>query len=202
MRSRQRRRNACRAASSIGNSRPGSKRTSGTGYKPALRVRIERTNRVELIAEQIEPIGQRRAHRKQIDQSAANRKLARRDHLRHVLIAGEHQLRAQRLGVDRLALLEEERMAGDVLRGRQSIQRAGGRNDQHVDLGVRLAQADTASRDARTRDPDAATACRTAASPSRAADAPRAMDRSSGSRRPDAARRVRPRKSQRPAAAA
>ena len=111
----------------------------GHRIQPALRVRIEGTDRVELIAEQVEPIGQRRAHREQIDQSAADRKLAWRDHLRHVLIAGEHQLRTQRLRVDRLALLEEERMAGDVLRGRQPIQRARGRNDQDVDLGVRLA---------------------------------------------------------------
>jgi hypothetical protein len=47
-RSRQRARNAVRAASSIGNSRPGSSRTSGTGYRlrcvSGSKVRIESTS--------------------------------------------------------------------------------------------------------------------------------------------------------------
>ena len=47
-RSRQRARNALRASSSIGNSRPGSSRTSGTGYKlrwlSGSKVRIESTS--------------------------------------------------------------------------------------------------------------------------------------------------------------
>ncbi len=56
-----------------------------------------------------------------------------------MLIPGEHQLRAQRLGMDRLPLFEEKRMARDILRGRQPIQRARRRNDEYVDFGLRLA---------------------------------------------------------------
>ena len=51
------------------------------------------------------------AHRKQVDQAAANAEFAGRHDLRHVLIAGERELRAQRVDVERFALLQEEREA-------------------------------------------------------------------------------------------
>ena len=98
----------------------------------ALRVRIERADRLELVVEQVEPVGQRRTHREQIEQSAADRELARRDDLRNVLVAGEHELGAQRVDVDLLALAEEEGVAGDVLRRRDPVQRRRRGNDEHV----------------------------------------------------------------------
>ena len=82
----------------------------------ALRVRIERPDRLQPVIEQVEPVRQRRTHREQVEQSAADRELARRDHLRNVLVAGKHELGPQRLDVHLLALAEEEGVAGDVLR--------------------------------------------------------------------------------------
>ncbi len=67
--------------------------------------------RLDLVAEEIEPVGQRGAHREQVDQSAADAEFAGRDDLRHVRVAGERELRAQRIDVELLALLQEERDA-------------------------------------------------------------------------------------------
>ena len=46
------------------------------------------------------PVGQRAAHREEVDQAAADAELARRDDLRDVLVAGERELRAQRVDVE------------------------------------------------------------------------------------------------------
>ncbi len=134
--SRQRPRKPVRAASSIGNSRPGSRRTSRTGYSErwvsASKVRID----LDLVAEQVEAIGQGRAHREQVDQAAAHRVFARRHHLRHVRVAGQRQLRLQACFIEALALAEEERVRGQERRRRQAHQRGGGRHHQHVALAV------------------------------------------------------------------
>ena len=63
-----------------------------------------------LVVEEIEPVGQRGAHREQVDQPAAHAELAGRDDLRDVRVAGERELRAQRVDVEPLALLQEERV--------------------------------------------------------------------------------------------
>ena len=114
----------------------------GHRVQAALRVRVECANGLELGIEQIEPIGQGRAHRKEIDQPAPDRELPRSDHLRDVLVSGEHQLGAQLFGIDGLTLAEEERVAGDVLRWREAVQRRRGRHNQHIDRVRRLAQAE------------------------------------------------------------
>jgi len=57
-----------------------------------------------------------------------------------VLVAAQHQLRAQLFDVQVLPLAEEEGVAGHVLRRREAVQRGAGRHDHHVDAGVRLAQ--------------------------------------------------------------
>jgi hypothetical protein len=84
-RSRQRLRKVVRAVSSIGNSRPGSRRTSRTGYSERW-VSASKVRMVSIfVAEQVEPVRQRGAHREQVDQAAAHRVFAGRHHLRHVL---------------------------------------------------------------------------------------------------------------------
>ena len=110
--------------------------------QPALRVRVEGANGLELGIEQIEPVGQGRAHREEVDQPAPDRELTRCDHLRDVLVSREHQLGTQLLGIDGLTLAEEEGVTGDVLRRREAVQRRGRRHDQHVDRARSLAQAE------------------------------------------------------------
>ena len=50
-------------------------------------------------------------------------------------------LRAQRFGVNRLSLLEKERVTGDELRWCQTIERCGSGGDQHVDFALCLRQS-------------------------------------------------------------
>ena len=95
----------------------------------ALRVDVERLDRLDLVVEEIDAIRQCRAHRKEIDQAAAHAELARRHHLSHVRVARERQLRAQRVDVERLALAQEERERGEKRRRREPIQRRGGCRD-------------------------------------------------------------------------
>jgi hypothetical protein len=93
--------------SSIGNSRAGSRRTSGTGHG-ALGVDVEGLDALDLVVEQVEPVGQLRAHREEVDQPAANRVFAGRHHLRDVGVAGQGDLAAEFLGIELFALLELE----------------------------------------------------------------------------------------------
>ena len=109
--------------------------------QPALGVGVERADRLDLRIEQVEPVRQRGAHRIQIDEAAADREFARRHHLRHVLVAGEHQSRPQLVGVERLPLAKEERVSRDVLRRRQPVKRRRRRHHEDVDAAAGLAQA-------------------------------------------------------------
>jgi hypothetical protein len=74
----------------------------------ALAVRVEGADRIHFVTEQVHPVRHRRAHRVQVDQPAAHRVLARRDHLADVLVAGQRQLRLERGLVQLLLLLEVE----------------------------------------------------------------------------------------------
>ena len=74
-----------------------------------LGVDVERAQRLDLVAEEVDPIGDRRAHRKQIDEPAADTVFARRNDLRDVRVAGERHLLAQLLDIERLAFFQEER---------------------------------------------------------------------------------------------
>src|SRR6218665_206500 len=123
--SRQRLLNLARAASSIGNSRPGSRRTSGTGgrlrwvsgaklrfgqgVEAALVVGVEAADRVDLVVEQVPPVRHARAHREQVDQPAAHCVLAGADHLRYMAVAGQRELG---LELGRIELLPERKVKG------------------------------------------------------------------------------------------
>jgi hypothetical protein len=126
-----------RPVSSTGNSRRGRSRTSGTGIQRSLRVGVERLDGLDVVAEEVEPVRQRAAHRVEIDQPAAHAELSRRDDLRHVLVARERELRAQRVHVEPRALLQEERERRQVAGRRQPMERGGRRDDQHVALAAR-----------------------------------------------------------------
>ena len=79
----------------------------------SLRVGVEGADRLDFVAEQVEPVRQRRAHRVEVDQAPAHAEFAGRDDLRDVRVAGESELRAQRVHVEPLALREKERMRGE-----------------------------------------------------------------------------------------
>ena len=105
----------------------------------ALGVDVEGLDALDVVAEEVEPVRQRAAHREQVDQPAADRVLARRDHLRDVAVAGERELRAQLGDVELLPLLEEEGVRREVRRRREPVQRRRRGDDQHVDLAARRA---------------------------------------------------------------
>ena len=99
-------------------------------------VRIEGLDRVDALVEQVEAKRQPCAHREHVEQAAADRELAGGDHLRDVLVTGQHELRAQAFREQAFALAEEERVAGDVAGGRKPLQRGRRRHDQDVERSV------------------------------------------------------------------
>ncbi len=84
------------------------------GVKRALRVHVEAADRLDDVVIEVEPVGQLAARGKQVDQPAAHAELARRHHLRDVVVARDRHLLAQRLDVEPLALLEEERARREI----------------------------------------------------------------------------------------
>jgi len=100
----------------------------------ALAVDIEAAQGLDLVVEQLDAIGQGGAHREQIDQPAAHAVFAGRDHLGHMLIAGQCHLCTQLVEIQLVALFHEEGVGGKE-RGRG---KAGGgrwgRDDQDIAL--------------------------------------------------------------------
>ena len=95
----------------------------------ALRVDVEGADRLDLVVDEVDPVRQRAPHREEIDQPAADAVLAGRDDLGHVAVAGGRELGAQAHRVEAGALLDEERVAGEV-RGRRDALQGGGRRDE------------------------------------------------------------------------
>jgi hypothetical protein len=102
-----------------------------------LGVDVEGTDGLDLVVEQVDAVGNRRAHGEDVDQPAAHAVLARRHHLRDVRVARHGQLLAERLGVEARALLEEEGVGRQVGPRRQAHQRRGHRHQQRVHLTPR-----------------------------------------------------------------
>ena len=102
----------------------------------ALRVGVEGLDALDLVIEEVDAEGQRRAHREQVDQPAAHRELARAHHLSHVGVAGECHLRLELVDVEFLALLEEEGVGGQVARRCQAVERGGGGHQHDVGLAA------------------------------------------------------------------
>src|SRR6266853_1118467 len=100
----------------------------------ALGVRVERADRFDLRIEEVEPVGERAAHGEKIDESAAHAVLARRDHLRDVAVAGERELGAQRIEVERFSCFQKEAVPGEERRRTQA--REGGRSGNDGDVEI------------------------------------------------------------------
>jgi len=81
-------------------------------------------------------IGERAPHREEIDDAAAHAHFARRDDLRHVLVAGGRELRAQLLHIERRARAQEERVRGDVRRRAKAHERGSRRHDRDVEVAA------------------------------------------------------------------
>jgi hypothetical protein len=71
----------------------------------ALGIDVEGLDVFDLVVEQVEPVGQLRTHREEVDQPAADRVFAGRHHLRDVRVAGQRHLAAEPVGVQFLAFL-------------------------------------------------------------------------------------------------
>ena len=99
----------------------------------ALGIDIEGAHAIDGVIQQIDAVGQHAAHGEQIDESAAYAELARRDHLRDMLIARQHQLRAQRIQAQNFALLQEKRVGGKIFRRRQALQGRGRGQYHHIE---------------------------------------------------------------------
>jgi hypothetical protein len=108
----------------------------GHRVEASLRVRIEGADRVDLVAEQVDAVRHRRAHREQVDQAAAHGVLAGRDDLAHVGVAGERELRLQRRLVEALPGREVERVAGHERRRREANERRRRRHQDDVDVAA------------------------------------------------------------------
>ena len=102
----------------------------------ALRVHIKGGDGLDLVIEQVDAIGQRAAHRKQVDQPAAHAVFARGEHLLHMSVARQSHLFAQPVQVEPVAALQEKGIGGEVTHRRQRIQRGGDGHYDHI-AGVR-----------------------------------------------------------------
>jgi hypothetical protein len=103
----------------------------------ALTIDVESAQGLDQIVEQLDPIGQRAAHRKQVDQSAAQAVFARRHDLADRLVAGGAHLLAEALQIEPLAAFEQKGMGGEESRREKSGGGGRGGGDQHVALPLR-----------------------------------------------------------------
>ncbi len=98
----------------------------------ALRVDIERAQRLDLVVHEIDAIRQRAAHREEVDQTAAHAVFAGRHDLRHAAVAGERELCTVAFDVESIAFLQEEGPAGEILCGSKAVESC--RDGHHDDV--------------------------------------------------------------------
>ena len=103
----------------------------------ALRVRVESTDGLDLLVEQVDAQRRRRTHREHIEERAAHRELAGADHLADACVAGLGEALPEGLDGERLALHELERPALHVLAWRQALHERVGGDDQATVARVR-----------------------------------------------------------------
>ena len=125
---------------------PGQQAHLGHRVQAALAVGVEGADAVDLIVKQIHPKGHQRAHGKQINQAAAHRVFAGADHLRHVAVARQRELRLEFALVELLPHLELKGVASQKRRGREPVQRGGGGHEHHVGALLFVALADAPQR--------------------------------------------------------
>ncbi len=98
----------------------------------ALRFRVEHADRIDVLIQQFDAQWRVRAHRKHVQQAAADREIARVHHLRHVAVAGAFQAALFRIQIQALANGEIEAAADDVAQRRQLLQQGLHRHDHHA----------------------------------------------------------------------
>ena len=108
----------------------------GHRVQAALAVGIEGSDAVNLVVKQIDPVRHRAAHRKQVNQAAAHCVFAGADHLRHMAVAGQRELRLEFGLIELLSGLEVKGGAGQKARRCQPVQRSGGGHQHHIGPGV------------------------------------------------------------------
>ena len=102
----------------------------------ALGVGIEGAQAVQFVIEEVQPVGQRRAHREQVDEAAAHRVFAGAQHLFDMLVTGQRELGLKGSFVQLHALGELEGARGEP-RGRcQPVRGRAGGHQQHVQLAT------------------------------------------------------------------
>ena len=111
----------------------------------ALGVAVEAADGFDLAVEQVDAVGQGRAHGEQVDQAAADAEFAGRADLGDVAVVGQGQLGAQAFLVQGVALAEMEGVGRQEGRRGQADQGGGDRHHQDVHgalaQGVQGAQA-------------------------------------------------------------
>ena len=98
----------------------------------ALRIGVKGPNGIDLVVEQVEPVGRVGAHRVEIHHRAANRVLAVRSHFRNRGIAGRFQALAQGVEIQRIAGLEHHRARVDEGGRRQRLEQRVGGDDENA----------------------------------------------------------------------
>ena len=125
---------------------PGQQAHLGHGVEAALAVGVKGADAVDLIVKQIHPERHVRAHRKQVDQTAAHRVFAGTDHLGDMAVAGQRKLRFELGFVQLLLGLKFKGIGRQKARRRQAVERGGGRHQHHIDALGLVALADAPQR--------------------------------------------------------
>src|SRR5690606_3797533 len=99
-----------------------------------LRVDIEATYGIDFVVEEVDAVGQYRAHGKEVDQASTDTEFARSRDLCHMGVVGQRELLAQCLFVQLLALTERKGIGRQEFRRRQAIQRCRDGHEQYVDI--------------------------------------------------------------------
>ena len=98
----------------------------------ALGVRVEAADAFDLVIEQVDAVGQGRAHGEQVDDAPAHRELAGGEHLLHRTVARFGQAGTQLVGLQPVALLEQEGVGVEIFGWAQALHRGGGRRHEHI----------------------------------------------------------------------
>ena len=102
----------------------------------ALGVGVEGAQALEFVIEEVQPVGQGRAHGEQVDETAPYRVFAGTQHLFDVFVTGQRELRFQGRFINLHALGELEGARGQPRRRCQTMGGRAGRHQQHIQLAL------------------------------------------------------------------